>query len=161
MSTHYSNVQKICLEGVELVMDQNTSVDLVSFLKDNWFMITVVISLCGFMIRMTKEIVTFKKDNETRDANLNTKIDNGFTEINKSVDAKIEAINEKMETEFKKVNQQLEEHEQRRVDGSERTRIIMSGVEATLITLHNQGYNGPVTESLGEITKYKAKKSAE
>ena len=37
----------------------------------------------------------------------------------------------------------------------------MEGVEATLISLKNEGHNGPVTASLEAINAYKLRKASE
>ena len=56
---------------------------------------------------------------------------------------------------------QLNEQESRHKDDMERTRLIMDGVEATLVSLHNDGHNGPVTKSLEAINEYKSQKAVE
>lgn len=66
-----------------------------------------------------------------------------------------------IDNRFGKLEERIEESEKYRSDDKEREKLIMQGVEATLRTLHSQGANGPVTESLKAIDNYKLNKVVE
>lgn len=100
--------------------------DLMTFIENNWFSLTLLVSVAGGAWRLA------------------TKVDNMKDDINKKFD----------ELEYR-----IKESEQYRTDDKEREKLIMQGVEATLRTLHSQGANGPVTESLNAIDKYKSDKA--
>lgn len=103
--------------------------ELMKFIEHNWFQITLIVSL---ITAITKVVHAFDKYNEENIARHN--------------DTKSQII---------EIKSRIEEIEQKRVDGSERTRLIMEGLEATLISLHDDGHNGPVTKSLEAISEYK------
>lgn len=56
---------------------------------------------------------------------------------------------------------EIKKIEERRLGGVERTRIIMDGVEATLVALYNEGHDGPVAQALKSIKDYKSRKAAQ
>lgn len=107
----------------------DVSMELMKFIEHNWFQITLIVSL---ITAITKVVHAFDKYNEENIARHN--------------DTKSQII---------EIKSRIEEIEQKRVDGSERTRLIMEGLEATLISLHDDGHNGPVTKSLEAISEYK------
>lgn len=107
----------------------DVSIELMKFIEHNWFQITLIVSL---ITAITKVVHAFDKYNEENIARHN--------------DTKSQII---------EIKSRIEEIEQKRVDGSERTRLIMEGLEATLISLHDDGHNGPVTKSLEAISEYK------
>ena len=119
---------------------------IVSFLEQNWFAISLLGTLITFVVKVTIALDSFKQDTEARDEELRVSLDD---------------FKEEVKNHFMQVDEKFKELEDKREDEKERTRIIMTGVEATLISLHNDGHNGPVTASLKEIADYKARKSAE
>lgn len=120
--------------------------DLVTFIENNWFAIGGLIAICGFVWKSSNTIHDFKDSIEKRDKELDEKLDNMKSEINTKID---------------NLDERITEQENKRADSTERTRLIMEGVEATLHTLHNQGANGPVTKSLQQIEEYKNRKAVE
>lgn len=131
--------------------------DLWNIIEENWFNISTLIAMLTFIWKISMAI-----NKHT------TTIDKKFTDLQTSSDKKDEEIyqqisdlNKKFHDSHAKILSQLEESEKHRIEGTERTRIIMNGVEATLVTLHNSGANGPVTKSLDEISEYKSRKAAE
>lgn len=107
----------------------DVSVELMEFIEHNWFQITLIVSL---ITAITKVVHAFDKYNEENIARHN-----------------------ETKSQIIEIKSRIEEIEQKRVDGSERTRLIMEGLEATLISLHDDGHNGPVTKSLEAISEYK------
>ena len=120
--------------------------DLVTFLEQNWFTISLLATIITFVYKVTKALDSFEQETKRRDEELRESLDEFKTSVN---------------THFKQVDTKFNDLEVKREDEKERTRIIMTGVEATLISLHNEGHNGQVTASLKEIADYKAIKSAE
>lgn len=119
---------------------------LVSFLEQNWFAISLLATIIIFVVKVTKALDSFEQDTKARDEELSKNLKDFKAEV---------------KGHFEQVDEKFKELEDKREDEKERTRIIMTGVEATLISLHNDGHNGPVTASLKEIADYKARKSAE
>jgi phosphoglycolate phosphatase-like HAD superfamily hydrolase len=126
--------------------------DFVEFLEDNWFAIGGMVSVIIFTIKQTKNIQKMVDNNETEKAQLKQTIENQA----KETERQFKKIEDKVEKNHKELAEALDDIEVRRYESSERTRIIMNGVEATLETLHSQGANGPVTSSLKEIKEYKS-----
>lgn len=120
--------------------------DFVSFVEQNWFAIGGLIGIIGCTWKMSTQLHDFKKNIEERDNKLDQKLDDMKDEINH----KVQALEEKVSSQ-----------ENRHKDDMERTRLIMDGVEATLVSLHNDGHNGPVTKSLEAINEYKSQKAVE
>ena len=120
--------------------------DLVTFLEQNWFAISLLATIITFVYRITKALDSFEQETKKRDEELRNSLDDFKKDV---------------KTHFEQVDEKFKELDVKREDEKERTRIIMTGVEATLISLHNEGHNGPVTASLKEISDYKAIKSAE
>lgn len=120
--------------------------ELMVFIEHNWFTITVIISIITLTSKFTKIIEDYTK----RLDDLKSDISDMKTETNK----KFDDINDRLDNELKDRNRDKD-------DDKERTRLIMQGVEATLISLSNEGHNGPVTQSLMEINDYKNKKALE
>lgn len=120
--------------------------DFVSFVEQNWFAIGGLIGIIGCTWKMSTQLHDFKKNIEERDNKLDQKLDDMKEEINN----KVKSLEEKVSSQ-----------ENRHKDDMERTRLIMDGVEATLVSLHNDGHNGPVTKSLEAINEYKSQKAVE
>ena len=116
--------------------------ELMSFVEHNWFPITLIISIITFTIKMTNIV------NDYTDR---------FDDLKQDV-SNLKAENDK---KFKNINAKFDAHAKDKEDERERTRLIMQGVEATLISLKNEGHNGPVTTSLEEINEYKTRKASE
>lgn len=102
--------------------------ELMTFLENNWFALTLLAGVAGFSWRLASKFDTMKTD-----------IDKKFDEL----------------------DERIKDSETYRTDDKEREKLIMQGVEATLRTLHSQGANGPVTESLNAIDEYKSRKAVE
>lgn len=120
--------------------------DLVTFVEQNWFTISLLATIIAFVYKVTKALDSFEQETKSRDEELRASLDGFKSDV---------------KNHFKQVDDKFKELEDKREDEKERTRIIMTGVEATLISLHDDGHNGPVTASLKEIADYKARKSAE
>lgn len=123
--------------------------DLVEFLKHNWFLISLIAGAIGTTIRLTRTISDFDKKISGKLEDHSDKLDH------------MESQQKDMMGELERVKCHVDEREEKRADTEERTRIIMNGTEATLISLSSQGHDGPVTESLKEIRDYKARKASE
>lgn len=116
--------------------------ELMAFIEHNWFPITFIISIIGFTIKMVKIV-------------------NDYAEKLKILTLEVSNLKSENTKKFEAINQRLDSNHIDREDEKERTRLIMQGVEATLISLKNDGHNGPVTTSLQEINDYKTRKAAE
>lgn len=120
--------------------------DLMKFLEENWFQITLIITIIGTVIKLTTRF-----DNSVNENNKK------FNDLKKDIKDLRDDTNDKID----KINKRLDDSDEKRNDGQERTRLIMEGVEATLISLKNEGHNGPVTASLEAINAYKLRKASE
>ena len=116
--------------------------ELMKFLEENWFQITLLGSLIGVTIKLTNKV----NDYNSR-----------FDELKSD----IQGLKEDTSDKISEINIRLDADDKKRQDGQERTRLIMEGVEATLISLKNEGHNGPVTASLNAINDYKSRKASE
>lgn len=74
---------------------------------------------------------------------------------------KLDNMKSDINNKFDELDARIEKSEKYKEDDKERERLIMQGVEATLKTLHDQGANGSVTESLEAIDRYKLDKAVE
>jgi hypothetical protein len=131
--------------------------DLVKFLEDNWFAIGSLITLIAFTIRITKQTTTQYLESKQRDEDMKEDMKDMKKEFQSSQDE----LRKEFNSSHSQLSDKIDRIEKDKTEGTERTRIIMDGVEATLITLHNNGANGPVTKSLQNIQDYKSKKAAE
>lgn len=113
-----------------------------AFIEHNWFPITLIASIVAFTIKMTKIV-------------------NTYTEKLNDLTAEVSNLKTENKKKFDEINRRFDNHHIDREDEKERTRLIMQGVEATLISLKKDGHNGPVTTSLQEINDYKTRKAAE
>lgn len=116
--------------------------ELMAFIEHNWFPITLIVSIITFTIKITKIVNTY-----------NVRLNDLTSEI-----SNLKSENKK---KFDEINKRFDNNYTDREDEKERTRLIMQGVEATLISLKNEGHNGPVTTSLQEINDYKTRKASE
>lgn len=136
---------------------------LIDVILDNWSAIAIVISVISFAITMTKKFTNFTHDLKDREAEQNRQIQKNHEQLSGEVEA-LRHVQQEFATEvaiqYDNVLSKIKDQERKREDGSERTRIIMDGVEATLEAMHAQGHNGPVTSALGDIKEYKSKVSA-
>lgn len=107
----------------------DSEIDLMLFIEHNWFQITLIISLIATIIKAVKAFDKYNDEN-----------------ISRHNETKAEII---------KIKTKMDEMEEKRCEGSERTQLIMEGLEATLISLHDDGHNGPVTKSLEAMSEYK------
>lgn len=125
-------------------------------IEDNWFTISLVASLLAFAIRMTAKY----SDAMHNLSNSLNSIDNRMSENNDKLNDRINDI----ESLNKQLSLSIEGIESKRVSDSERTRIIMDGVEATLIVLSlqktdNENDNS-IKNSLASIQDYKSRKAS-
>lgn len=116
--------------------------ELMEFIEHNWFPITLLISIVSFTIKITNIVKNY---------------DLKFKELKSDM----QDFKEDTNTKFQEINDKFDDNFKDKEDDKERTRLIMQGVEATLISLKNDGHNGPVTTSLQEINDYKTRKAAE
>lgn len=124
--------------------------DLVSFLEHNWFLITGVGALIAFTWKLGNQFRDYKEDVKEHDEKLNQKID----KLSENVASQINEMKDD-------VNKKFDDIKNARQEGAKRTMIMMRGIEATLVTLHNNGANGPVTDSLNELKEYQLHKATE
>lgn len=129
--------------------------DLIKFLEMNWFSITGIVGLLSFVIKANNTLNNYKATVEKNNERLEAKIDG----IHKDMQSEMKEIKQTFNNKFDDVYEQLQTTETIRKEGSRRTLIIMNGVEATLRTLHDKGANGPVTESLKELERYKSEQA--
>ena len=152
--------------------------DLVTFIEDNWFAVGSLITLIGFTVKLSRNVQKHIDSFEVRTSKLEAKDREIYKIIEKNNDqlrTELKEMRDEIKSEFKSnladldlsmtesiqsVNSRLNEIESKRVEGAERTRIMLDGIEATLQSLHNEGHNGPVTKSLQEIHSYKSRKAA-
>jgi hypothetical protein len=106
-------------------------------------------------------ILDSKKERAKQISDIYIKLDDMHLKIldeaNNNIDIKIS----KMEGKIDYLSSWLDDFNAKEEDKHERNRLIMEGVEATLTTLHNASFNGPVTKSLENINDYKIKKATE
>lgn len=125
-------------------------------IEDNWFTISLVASLLAFAIRMTAKY----SDAMHNLSNSLNSIDNRMSENNDKLNDRINDI----ESLNKQLSLSIEGIESKRVSDSERTRIIMDGVEATLIVLSLQKTDNKndnsIKNSLASIQDYKSRKAS-
>lgn len=131
--------------------------DLVTFLEQNWFAITGILTLVGTAWKMSVNLSEYKTSVKEHQEELQRKSD----EQDEKLDRKLIDMSDKINGRIDKLEDQFKDQEKHRIDGMERTRLIMDGVEATLVSLHNDGHNGPVTASLEAIDNYKSKKASQ
>lgn len=112
---------------------------LMEFIESNWFQITLIATIVIFVIKITRKI-------------------DGYINVSNN---KIDDLKEDTNDKINKINERLDRGDEKRLEGQERTKLIMQGVEATLISLRNDGHNGPVTDSLIAINEYKTRKASE
>ena len=120
------------------------TVDLTKFVKDNYFAISCLIAIIAMVWKASNAFNNYKAEVQKTDAELLTKV----TELKLDFKAKFDELSER-----------LEYQEKLREEGKTRTHIIMNGVEATLMALHERGANGPVTHSLKELNQYKTEQA--
>lgn len=138
------------------------------FIQNGWFEITALAAIVGAVWKFSKTIHTYTSESTKKFEKLSDKLDDQKKDFDHRLDEQREDLHEKIEeirTEFSishgELLREVQDIERRREEGTERTRLLMDGVEATLITLHEEGANGPVTSSLQAIQAYKSKKAAE
>ena len=116
--------------------------ELMKFIEENWFQITLIGALISFTIKLTNKVNTYNSR---------------FDDLRDDIESLKNTTNDKID----EINNRLDNSDEKRKESQERTRLIMEGVEATLISLKNEGHNGPVTSSLEAINEYKIKKASE
>lgn len=116
--------------------------ELMAFIEHNWFPITLIASIITFTIKLNNVV-------------------NNYMQVLNDLKEDISDFKVETDTKFKNIDKRFDQHRDDREEDKERTRLIMQGVEATLISLKNDGHNGPVTKSLDDINEYKTKKAAE
>ena len=122
-------------------------------IEDNWFTISLVASLLAFAIRMTAKYSDAMHNLSTSLNSIENKMSDNNDKLNDRID-NIESLNVQLSSSIEGI-------ESKRVSDSERTRIIMDGVEATLIVLSLQETtNDAIKSSLTSIQDYKSKKAS-
>ena len=109
---------------------------------------------------VTDAVLASKRERAEQISDIHNKLDemhNILDASNESTDIRVYKIEEKIDY----LSNWLDEFNAKEDDKHERNILIMEGVEATLITLHNASFNGPVTKSLENINNYKTRKAAE
>lgn len=122
-------------------------------IEENWFTISLVASLLAFAIRMTAKYSDAMHNLSTSLNSIESKMSDNTDKLNDRITS-IESFN-------KQLSSSIEGIESKRISDSERTRIIMDGVEATLIVLSIQETtNDAIKSSLTSIQDYKSKKAS-
>lgn len=109
---------------------------------------------------VTDAVTASKRERAEQISDIYNKLDemhNILSASNESTDIRFYKIEEKIDY----LSNWLDEFNAKEDDKHERNILIMEGVEATLTTLHNASFNGPVTKSLENINNYKTRKAAE
>lgn len=109
---------------------------------------------------VTDAVLASKRERAEQISDIYSKLDemhNILNASNESTDIRVYRIEEKIDY----LSNWLDEFNAKEDDKHERNILIMEGVEATLTTLHNASFNGPVTKSLENINNYKTRKAAE
>lgn len=109
---------------------------------------------------VTDAVLASKRERAEQISDIYNKLDelhNILSASNESTDIRVYKIEEKIDY----LSNWLDEFNAKEDDKHERNILIMEGVEATLTTLHNASFNGPVTKSLENINDYKTRKAAE
>lgn len=109
---------------------------------------------------VTDAVLASKRERAEQISDIYNKLDemhNILNASNESTDIRVYKIEEKIDY----LSNWLDEFNAKEDDKHERNILIMEGVEATLTTLHNASFNGPVTKSLENINNYKIRKAAE
>jgi uncharacterized protein YlxW (UPF0749 family) len=120
--------------------------DLMKFLENNWFTITLLGTMIATTVKLTQKIDSFIIETKENNQKILTQVDSSNKELNRRIDD---------------LTSRIDKNELRRQEGSQRTRIILTAVEATLCALHDEGHNGPVSASLNEIRDFKDRKASE
>lgn len=109
---------------------------------------------------VTDAVLASKRERTEQISDIYNKLDEMHSTLNlsnESTDIRVSKIEEKIDY----LSKWLDEFNAKEDDKHERNILIMEGIEATLTTLHNASFNGPVTKSLENINNYKTKKAAE
>lgn len=109
---------------------------------------------------VTDAVLASKRERTEQISDIYNKLDemhNILNASNESTDIRVYKIEEKIDY----LSNWLDEFNAKEDDKHERNILIMEGIEATLTTLHNASFNGPVTKSLENINNYKTKKATE
>lgn len=109
---------------------------------------------------VTDAVLASKRERAEQISDIYNKLDEMHDTLNasnESTDIRVHKIKEKIDY----LSNWLDEFNAKEDDKHERNVLIMEGVEATLTTLHNASFNGPVTKSLENINNYKTRKAAE
>ena len=109
---------------------------------------------------VTDAVLASKRERAEQISDIYNKLDemhNILNASNESTDIRVYKIEEKIDY----LSNWLDEFNAKEDDKHVRNILIMEGVEATLTTLHNASFNGPVTRSLEDINNYKTKKAVE
>lgn len=129
----------------------------ITFLRDNWFAISGLIALLGATWRISNTLSEYKTSVKEHHSELQNKSDEAEQKINEKLDEFKLNIDQRIDD----IERRMDDNDEQKIDATIRTKLIMDGVEATLVTLHNQGANGPVTQSLKSISEYKSNKASQ
>ena len=130
---------------------------LQEFLNNNWFSISCLITIVTLTLQVSTKLNDIQNLSNKGDSDLENNLKDTYTTLHEE----IMELRHKVDASHEELHNLIKNSEERRDDNNERMRIIMDGVEATLVSLHDDGHNGPVTRSLNAIQDYKSKKSAE
>lgn len=130
---------------------------LQEFLNNNWFSISCLITIVTLTLQVSTKLNDIQNSSNKGDSELESDLKDTYTTLHEE----IVELRHQVNTSHEELHNLVKDAEERRDDNNERMRIIMDGVEATLVSLHDDGHNGPVTRSLTAIQDYKSKKSAE
>lgn len=130
---------------------------LQEFLNNNWFSISCLITIVTLTLQVSTKLNDIQNSSNKGDSELESDLKDTYVTLHEEI---IE-LKHQVDTSHEELQNLIRDSEVRREDSNERMRIIMDGVEATLVSLHDDGHNGPVTRSLNAIQDYKSKKSAE
>lgn len=130
---------------------------LQEFLNNNWFSISCLITIVTLTLQVSTKLNDIQNSSNKGDSDLESNLKDTYTTLHEE----IMELRHQVDTSHEELQNLIKDSEERREDSNERMRIIMDGVEATLVSLHDDGHNGPVTRSLIAIQDYKSKKSAE
>ena len=112
-------------------------------------------------IELSSKIDENTEERKQQISELNGKIEKKVQLVYRDTDDRIHKSVLALDKKIDKIQLTIDTFTDKQKDTHERNILIMEGVEATLTTLHNASFNGPVTKSLENINDYKTRKAAE
>lgn len=169
MSNKYRKVVFAVSEGVTLAQ----------FIESNWVVLSLLVSLLLFVIKMTykvtiianridlaldtqnKRVDEIEKSQRGLKEELRKSMQESYKELRKGINDDNKELRKDLMEGYESLSKRMDSMEGKRIAGGERTRIIMDGVEATLMSLRDEGHDGLVTKSLEAIQEYKSRRASE